>query len=112
MQRVKKKIGKILEQLIDVNLNDENLVNATNSRVVLVAGYVMNVFNLGKGEIEELDKIVKTTLRKQDFHGKQASDERLYGRREDGGRGLRSFMEVYYGTKVRVACCMATSNNE
>ena len=52
MQRVKKKIGKRLEQLIDVNLNDENLVNATNSRVVLVAGYVMNVFNLGKGQLK------------------------------------------------------------
>ena len=80
--------------------------------MVPVAGYVMNVCNLGKGDIEELDKIVKTTFRKQGFHGKQASDERLYGRREDGGRGLKSFKEVYDETKVRVACYMATSNNE
>ena len=84
MQRVKKEIAKRLEQLVEVNLNDENLVKAINSRVVPVAGYVMNVCNLGKGDIEELDKIVKTTPRKQGFHGKQASDERLYGRREDG----------------------------
>ena len=82
MQRVKKEIAKRLEQLIEVNLNDENLVKAINSRVVPVAGYVMNVCNLGKGDIEELHKIVKTTLRKQGFHGKQASDERLYGRSE------------------------------
>ena len=33
------------------------------------------------------------------------------GRREDGGRGLKSFREVYNETKVRVACYMATSNN-
>ena len=112
MQRVKKEIAKRLEQLIEVNLNDENLVKAINSRVVPVAGYVMNVCNLGKGDIEELDKIVKTTLRKQGFHGKQARYERLYGRREDGGRGLKSFREVYDETKVRVACYMATSNNE
>ena len=112
MQRVKKEIAKRLEQLIEVNLNDENLVKALNSRVVPVAGYVMNVCNLRKGDIEELDKIVKTTPRKQGFHGKQASDERLYGRREDGGRGLKSFKEVYDETKVREACYMATSNNE
>ena len=60
----------------------------------------------------KLDKIVKTTLRKQGFHGKQASDERLYERREDGGRGLKSFKEVYDETKVRVTCYVATSNNE
>ena len=112
MQRVKKEIAKRLEQLIEVNLNDENLVKAINSRVVPVAGYVMNVCNLRKGDIVELDKIVKTTLRKQGFHGKQASDERLYGRREDGGRGLKILKEVYDETKVRVACYMATSNNE
>ena len=112
MQRVKKEVAKRLEQVIEVNLNDENLVKAINSRVVPVAGYVINVRNLGKGDIEELDKIVKTTLRKQGFHGKQASDERLYGRREDGGRGLKSFKEVYDETKVREACYMATSNNE
>ena len=55
----------------------------------------MYICNLGKGDIEELDKIVKTTLRKQGFLGKQASDERLYGRREDGGQGLKFFKEVY-----------------
>ena len=72
----------------------------------------MNVCNLGKGNLEELDKIVKTTPREKGFHGEQASDERLYAKREDGGRGLKSFKEVYDETKVRVACYMATSNNE
>ena len=33
-------------------------MKAINSRVVPVAGYVMNVCNLGKGDIEELDKIM------------------------------------------------------
>ncbi|CAB4045676.1 Hypothetical predicted protein, partial [Paramuricea clavata] len=99
MQRVKKEIAKRLEQLMGVNLNDKNLVKAINCRVVPEI-------------LEELDKIVKTALRKQGFHGKQASDERLYEKRDDGGRGLKSFKEVYDETKVRVACYMATSNNE
>ena len=36
----------------------------------------------------------------------------MYTKREDGGRGLKSFKEVYDETKVTVACYMATSNNE
>jgi hypothetical protein len=36
----------------------------------------------------------------------------LYAKREDGGRGLKSFKELYDETKVTVACYMATSNNE
>ena len=36
----------------------------------------------------------------------------MYEKRDDGGRGLKSFKEVYDETKVRVACYIATSNNE
>ena len=65
-----------------------------------------------KVDIEELDKIVKNVLKQERFHGKQASDERFYAKREDGGRGLKSFKEVYDETKVCVACYMATTANE
>ena len=33
-----------------------------------------------KEELEELDKMVKDILRERKFHGRQASDERLYMR--------------------------------
>ena len=112
MERVKIEMEKRLEQLVKMNLNDRNLIKAINCRVVPVAGYIMNVCNLRKGEIEELDKLVKKVLRKEGFHGKQSSDERLYGKRDDGGRGVKCFKEVYDETKVRVACYMAASSNE
>ena len=53
-----------------------------------VPGHIMNVCNLRKGDIGELDMIVKTAFRKEGFHGKQTSDERVYAKREDGGRGM------------------------
>ena len=62
-------------------------------RVIPVAGYVMNVCNLGKGE-------------------RQSSDERLYSKRSKGGRGFKSFKEVYDETKTRVACYMAAAKSE
>ena len=112
MERVKKEIRKILDHLTSLNLNDQNLVKAINCRVIPVAGYVMNVCNLGKGELDELDKIVKSVLRREGFHERQSSDDRLYSKRIGGGRGLKSFKEVYDETKTRVACYMALSTNK
>ena len=53
----------------------------------------MNICVIRKGELEELDKMVKDILRERKFHGRQASDERLYMRRQEGGRGLMSFLK-------------------
>ena len=72
----------------------------------------MNVCTLGKGDLEDLDMIVKSVLRREGFHGRQSSDERLYTKRKAGGTGLKSFREVYDETKTRVACYMATCTNE
>ena len=87
-------------------------MKAINCQVIPVAGYVMNVCNLGKGELDELDKIVKSVLRREGFHGRQSSDERLCSKRKEGGRGLKSFKEVYDEMKKRVACYMITAINE
>ena len=111
-ERVVERVRKRLDHLTELNLNDQNLMKATNCRVIPVAGYVMNVCNLGKGDLDELDKIVKSVLRREGFHRRQPSDERLYSKRKEGGRGLKSFKEVYDETKTRVPCYMATATNE
>lgn len=112
LERVKQEVRKRTNTLVNRNLNDKNLMQAINTRVIPVAGYVMNVCKMGKGELDRLDKIIKEELRKVNFHGKQASDERLYTERKEGGRGLKSFKDVYQETKVRVACYLATSTDE
>lgn len=71
-------------------------MKAINSLVIPVAGYVMNIFNLRKGELNELDKIVKHVLQREGFHGRQSSDESFYSKRREGGRGLKSFKEVLW----------------
>ena len=43
--------------------------------------------------------------------GKQTSDERLYLKREDDGRGIKSVRDLYKETRMRVACYMACSEN-
>ena len=112
LERVKKEIKKRTEHLVMLHLNAKNLIKAINCRVIPVAGYIMNVCVIRKGELEELHKMVKDILPERKFHGRQASDKRLYMRREEGGRALMSFKDVYACTKARVACYMAASTDK
>ena len=88
LERVNKEIKKRTEHLVKLHLNGKNLMKGINCRVIPVAEYIIR-----KGELEELDKMVKDILRQRKFHGRQASDEWLYMTREEGGRGLKSFKE-------------------
>ena len=81
--------------LTNTKLNDVNLMCAINAKVIPVAAYPMNVCKFTSGELNELDQVIKRELRSKKMLGKQASDERLYLKREDGG----------------VACYMACSEN-
>ena len=45
------------------------------------------------------------------MHGRQASDEWLYMRRENGGSGLKSMKDLHEETKVRVACYVTHSES-
>ena len=85
LERVKKEIKKREEHLVKLHLNDKNLIKAIDCKVIPVAGYIMNVCVRRKGELEELDKMVKDILRERKLHGRQANVERLYMRREEGG---------------------------
>ena len=111
-ERVKEEMTKRLKLLMKSELNDETLIQAINSKVIPVAAYPMNVCKMTKSELNELDQIVKRKLRKSNMLGKQASDERLYLKRDQGGRGLKSMKDVYAETTTRVACYVCKSNNK
>ena len=53
--RAMKEIRKRLDHLTELNVNDKNSMKAINCRVISVAGYVMNVCNLGKSDLDKLD---------------------------------------------------------
>ena len=72
----------------------------------------MNVFNLGKGDFDKLDMIVKRLLWREGFHGRQSSNERLYSKKDEGDKGLKSLKEAYSETKIWVACYMDAATNK
>ena len=111
MARVKAETEKRTNDLIQQDLYDENRIKAINKTVIPVAGSVMNVCSLTKQKLDELDKAIKKILKDNKMHGRQVSEERLYMRRENGGRGLKSMKDLYEEAKVRVACYMTHSES-
>ena len=86
----------------------------------------MNVCKFSKGELNGLDQIIKRELRSNQMlgnqasndrlylkreDGNQASNDRLYLKREDGGRESKSMRNVYKETRLRVVCYMSKSEN-
>ena len=98
--------------LTNTEWNDVNLVRAINTKVVSVAAYPMNACKLNGGELKELDQVIKRELRSKNMLGKQSSDKRLYLRRQDGGRGIKSLKDIYKDMRLRVACYMAYLENK
>ena len=72
----------------------------------------MNVCKFNSGELKELHQEIKRELRSKNMLVKQSSDEILYLRREDGGRGMKSLKDIYKETSLRVTCYMACSENK
>ena len=64
-ERLEEKITKRLKLLMKSELNDENLIQAINSKVIPVAAYPMNVCKMTKGELNELDQIVKKGIEEE-----------------------------------------------
>ena len=56
--------------------------------------------------------MIKRELQGKNILGKQESDERLYLKREKGGRGLKLLRDTYKETRLRVACYMAKPTSQ
>ena len=111
-ERVKGEVNKRFKMLTNTELNDVNLVHAIATKVIPVAAYPMKICKFTGGELKELDQVIKRELRSKNMLGKQSSDETLYLRRRDGGRGIKSLKDIYKGTRLRVACYIACSENK
>ena len=74
--RIKEKISQRMNIITRIELNNQSLVKAINTKVIPVAAYSMNVCKFTQSELTELDQVIKRDLRKNNMLGRQASDER------------------------------------
>ena len=86
--------------IANTELNDANLIKAINMKVIPVA---MNICRFNVGELKELDQTIKRELRGKNMLGKQASDERLYLKRE---RWKSTEVTEGYVEGGKTACCL------
>lgn len=61
-------------------------MTAINTRGISVVAYVKNVCNLNEKQFDGLDKLIKEAMRDNFMLERQSSDERLYSKRQNGGR--------------------------
>ena len=97
--------------IANTEFNEANLIKAINMKVIPVAAYAVNIGRFNVGELKKLDQTIKRQLQEKNMLGMQVSDERLYLKRENGGRGLKSLRDTYKETRLRVACYMAKLTN-
>ena len=105
-ERVKEEILKRVKMVANTKLSDANLIKAINMKIIPVAAYAMNICR-SVGELKELDQTIKRQLQRKNILGKQASDQRLYLKREKRLRGLKSLRDTYKETRLRVTYYMA-----
>ena len=106
-ERVKEEVLKRAKMISNTDLNDANLIKEISIKFILVAAYALNICRFNVGELKELDQTIKRELREKNMLGKQASNERMYLRREKDRRGLKTLRDMYKETRLRVACYMA-----
>ena len=110
--RAEEEINSRLQMLTKTELNDKNLIKATNTKVIPVPAYPTNVCKFTKAELNELGLVVKKKLRKCNMLGRQSSDERLYLKMDVGRLALKSLRDIFVETRSRVACYMVKSSNK
>ena len=108
-ERIKEEVTKSVRMLVNTELNDANLISTINAKVIPVAAYSVNVCKFNNGDLNQLDQVIKKELRVKNMLGRQASDQRLYLKGAEGGRGLKSVRDVYKETSLRVAFYMSKS---
>ena len=86
--RVKEEINRRRNFVTRTEFSDQNLIKATNTKVIPVAACAMNICKFTQSELTELDQVINRDLRKNNMLGQQTIDEQLYMKRKDGGRGL------------------------
>ena len=108
-QRIKSELYKRLRKTWQSDLNARNKTRANNSWAVAVLRYFFGMMKWSKRELLEMDRKARRIMRLNKSHHMNASLERLYLPRNEGGRGLQSIemtweREVVGSVRYLVEC--------
>jgi len=98
-----------LQLLMDSGLHAYNLSKAINTYALPVLTYSFGVINWNKDELQQLDCLTRRMLTACGFHHPKASVNRLYMKRQDGGRGFLSCEDMHGRIMCGLSRYMRTS---
>lgn len=75
-------------------MNSKNLINAINTYAVPVLTYSFGILKYSDTDLNELDRMTRTTFTKFRIHHPKSAIQRLYLSREEGGRGLINIYQL------------------
>ena len=107
----KEEISRSMNIITRTELNDKNLGKAINTIKSLSNESKIHSIWITQSELTKLDQVIKRDLRKNNLLGQEATDERLYIKRNDMGRRLKPLTEGYEETRLFVECCILVSDN-
>jgi hypothetical protein len=110
--RVRAEFYKRMRKTWKSELNSRNMVKANNSWAAAVLRYFFGVMKWNKRELVEMDRKARKILRLNGAHHHNASLERLYLPRDEGGRGLQSIEGIWEREAVGVARYLLGSEDE
>ena len=89
-------------------LNSQHKVDATNTLAMSLLRYRFMTVKWTRRELRDLDVLTRKVLRRYQSHHLNASPERLYLPRSQGGRGLMSCLQTWEREVVSLAAYLAT----
>ena len=87
---IKTEYFRRVRKILNSKLNGKNIITSINSRAVSIIRYSAGVLNWPVAEVKELDRKTRKQLTMHGAHHPKANTDRLYMKRESGGRGLIS----------------------
>ena len=90
-----KEMFKRVRAIAKAKLTALNFVRAYNSFALPILRYGFGILKWTKTELLKLDRKMRKILTKAGFHHPKSNTHRLYMRREDGGRGVKSLWDTY-----------------
>ena len=94
-EKLTKEYTRRLKLVLKSDLNAVNKVRAINSLAIPVLNYSFGVIDWTKAELRKLDVKTRKYLTLFKIHHPKASVDRLYIKREEGGRGLKQIVECH-----------------
>ena len=94
-EQIRKAMCNRLKLVLNTELYALAKATAINAWVIPIVTYSFGVLRWSQTDLEQMDRLIRTSLTKKRLHHPKSSMSRLYLPRKSGGRGLKNLQESH-----------------